>query len=80
MFQQLHKYPDIKVAIWWNGCDWVVPGEVPARPYWVNETAQTLESFKQGWEAQTAALKTKTEQANAAQETIGDGATKEEVN
>lgn len=80
MFQQLHKYPDIKVAIWWNGCDWAVPGEVPARPYWVNETAQTLESFKRGWEAQTAALKAKTEQANTAQETARDGAAKKEGN
>lgn len=55
MFQQLPKYPAIKVAIWWNGCDWAVPGEVPARPYWVNESEQTLNSFKEGWAAQTAA-------------------------
>lgn len=59
MFQQLPKYPDIKVAIWWNGCDWAVPGEVPARPYWVNETNETSNSFKVGWTAQTAALRAK---------------------
>lgn len=68
MFQELPNYPAIKVAIWWNGCDWAVPGEVPARPYWVNETEQTLNSFKQGWAAQTAALKAKEEAAKAEQE------------
>lgn len=68
MFQELPNYPAIKVAIWWNGCDWAVPGEVPARPYWVNETEQTLNSFKQGWAAQTAALKAKEEAAKAEQQ------------
>lgn len=67
MFQALEKYPAIKVAIWWNGCDWAVPGEVPARPYWVNETEQTLNSFKEGWAAQTAAIKEKQEAAQQAQ-------------
>ena len=67
MFQELPNYPAIKVAIWWNGCDWAVPGEVQARPYWVNETEQTLDSFKQGWAAQTAALKAKEEAEKAAQ-------------
>lgn len=71
MFTVLPKYPAIKVAIWWNGCDWAVPGEVPARPYWLNETEQTLQSFKQGWAAQTAANKAKAA-ASAAQQTQSD--------
>lgn len=74
MFQQLPKYPDIKVAIWWNGCDWAVPGEVPARPYWVNENEQTLNSFKVGWAAQTAALKAKEEAAQAKTEQQAEAA------
>lgn len=53
MFRNITKFPGIKVAIWWNGCDWAVPGEVPARPYWVNETEATLNSFRDGWAAQT---------------------------
>lgn len=67
MFKQLPKYPAIKVAIWWNGCDWAVPGEVQARPYWVNETEQTLNSFKAGWAAQTAAIKAEEAKKEAAE-------------
>lgn len=79
MFQQLPKYPDIKVAIWWNGCDWAVPGEVPARPYWVNETEETSNRFKAGWAAQTAALKAKeaTEKGDEQEANVAeDGTTK----
>ncbi len=55
MFRGMDQYPAIKVAIWWNACDWAVPGEVPARPYWLDETAETLAHFKAGWAAQNAA-------------------------
>lgn len=48
MFVQLPKYPAIKVAIWWSGCDWAVPNEVPARIYWLQENDEIFQAFKAG--------------------------------
>lgn len=45
MYKQIQKYDKIKVAIWWNGRDLDVEGNV-ARPYWLNETEGTYEAFK----------------------------------
>lgn len=46
MFQQIKKYPEIKVAIWWSGRDLDANGNV-ARPYWIDETNGTMEVFKE---------------------------------
>jgi hypothetical protein len=46
MFDQIQKYPDIKAAVWWNGCDWDANGNV-ARPYFIDETPQIIQTFKE---------------------------------
>jgi len=46
MFANIYRYPKIKVAIWWNGCDWDAQGNI-ARPYFINETDSLLEIFRQ---------------------------------
>ncbi len=45
MFQSIQKYDRIKVAIWWSGRDLDQNGNV-ARPYWINETQEILDTFK----------------------------------
>ena len=47
MFAHIKKYKKIKVAIWWNGCDWDINGNV-ARPYFIDETPDLIQVFK-GW-------------------------------
>ncbi|HYE69503.1 MAG TPA: glycosyl hydrolase [Anaerovoracaceae bacterium] len=46
MFAHIEAYPEIKVAIWWNGCDWDANGNV-ARPYFIDETPEIVKTFKQ---------------------------------
>ncbi len=46
MFANLYKYPKIKLAIWWNGCDWDQDGNI-ARPYFIDESEELLEIFKE---------------------------------
>ena len=46
MFLQIKKYDRIKVAIWWNGRDLDSAGNV-ARPYWLDETDETKQVFKE---------------------------------
>jgi len=46
MFEHIESYPEIKVAVWWNGCDWDANGNV-ARPYFIDETPDILKTFKQ---------------------------------
>lgn len=46
MFGHIGNYPNVKVAIWWDGCDWDVYGNV-ARPYFIDETPELLETFKE---------------------------------
>ena len=46
MFANIYKYPKIKVAIWWNGCDWDTQGNI-ARPYFINETEGLVDIFRQ---------------------------------
>lgn len=50
MFESIAEYPEIKVAVWWNGCDMDNSGEepVPARPYYLDETEETTTAFRQG--------------------------------
>ncbi len=48
MFGVLHKYPKIKMAFWFNSADWDpdYPKEtVLSRPYWLDETPETLKAF-----------------------------------
>ncbi len=52
MFQSLHKYPLVKVAVWWDGRDLAANGEV-ARPYYINDNAQAIEYFRIGFNGGT---------------------------
>lgn len=45
MFDDLDKYPRIKVAIWWNGCDLDANGQV-ARSYFIDEPQGLLKIFR----------------------------------
>lgn len=45
MFAHIEDYPKIKVAIWWDGCDWDANGNV-ARPYFIDETPEIVKTFK----------------------------------
>ena len=46
MFEHIHDYPNIKAAVWFSSADY--DGETPARPYWLDETPETLAAFKKG--------------------------------
>lgn len=46
MFEHINAYPRIKAAVWWDGCDWDEYGNV-ARPYFIDETPQLLQTFKE---------------------------------
>ncbi len=46
MFGRIQDYPKIKAAVWWNGCDWDANGNV-ARPYFIDETPQIVQTFKE---------------------------------
>lgn len=45
MFEHIKYYDKIKVAIWWDGCDWDASGNI-ARPYFIDEFPQLIETFK----------------------------------
>ena len=46
MFAHIGDYPNIKLAVWFSAADY--DGDVPARPYWLNETPETLAAFRRG--------------------------------
>jgi hypothetical protein len=46
MFDQIKRFPNIKVAIWWNGIDYDQQGN-PGRIYLLDESNQTIEAFRQ---------------------------------
>lgn len=51
MFKNIHKYPNIKAAVWFSFADYDYRPEnkgIAARPYWLDETSETLEAFKKG--------------------------------
>ena len=51
MFRDLKKFPNIKMAFWFNSADYDESyGEnvVPARPYWFDETPETAKAFANG--------------------------------
>ena len=47
MFEHIHKYNNIKMAVWFSAADYDENG-VAARPYWLDETQETLQAFKEG--------------------------------
>jgi mannan endo-1,4-beta-mannosidase len=46
MFAHIEKYENIKVAVWWDGCDRDAEGNV-ARPYFIDETPGIIQVFKE---------------------------------
>lgn len=49
MFGVLPKYTNIKAAVWFSYADFdIKDGVTPSRPYWLDETDQTLAAFKRG--------------------------------
>jgi mannan endo-1,4-beta-mannosidase len=46
MFSRIESYENIKVAIWWDGCDWDAYGNI-ARPYFIDETPAIIKTFKE---------------------------------
>lgn len=51
MFESLKDYPHIKMAFWFNSADYDERPEkegAVARPYWFDETPETIEAFKNG--------------------------------
>lgn len=46
MFAHIGDYPNIKLAVWFSAADY--DGDIPARPYWLDETPETLAAFKRG--------------------------------
>jgi succinate dehydrogenase / fumarate reductase iron-sulfur subunit len=52
MFENIKNYPNIKFAFWFNSADY--DPEYPdnskvSRPYWLDETEETLNAFKNGF-------------------------------
>ncbi len=51
MFKHLKDYPNIRIAVWFNSADYDsrlgFEGKV-ARPYWIDETPETLRAFMEG--------------------------------
>ena len=47
MFTSIKRFDRIKMAVWWDGCDWDANGNI-ARPYFLDETPATQNAFKKG--------------------------------
>ena len=47
MFATIEKFDRIKVAIWWDGCDWDANGNI-ARSYFLDESQAVMKAFKKG--------------------------------
>ena len=47
MFENIGKYRNLKIAVWFSSADYDDNGQV-ARPYWLDETPETLETFRNG--------------------------------
>lgn len=52
MFASIGRYPDIKIAIWWNGIDWDSQMN-PARIYRLDENQAVMNTFEEGLSAYT---------------------------
>ncbi|MDD4802837.1 MAG: glycosyl hydrolase [Syntrophomonas sp.] len=46
MFNNIGFYPHIKIAIWWDGCDFDASGNI-ARPYFIDETSELIDIFRE---------------------------------
>lgn len=47
MFENINHYPNIKAAVWFSYADYD-KNKVAARPYWLDETSETLKAFQNG--------------------------------
>lgn len=55
MFDHIGDYPNIRMAVWFSFADFDdANGGTPARTYWLDETPETLEAFRQGLNMQFA--------------------------
>ena len=53
MFAHIGDYPNIRMAVWFSFADFDdANGGTPARTYWLDESPETLEAFRQGLKAQ----------------------------
>ena len=53
MFDHIGDYPNIRIAVWFSHADFdEANNNTPARTYWLDETPETLEAFRQGLEEQ----------------------------
>ena len=53
MFDHIESYPNIRMAVWFSFADFDdANGGTPARTYWLDETPETLEAFRQGLKKQ----------------------------
>jgi mannan endo-1,4-beta-mannosidase len=50
MFDSIHNYPNIKIAVWWSYFDPDPETKKPARRYWLDEKEEYLMEFKKGLE------------------------------
>jgi len=50
MFEVIRKYDGLKVAVWWNSADYDIDGNV-ARSYFIDETPELMEIFRQNLSA-----------------------------
>lgn len=48
MFNNISNYPNIKAAVWFNSADYNPENGEVSRPYWLTETDETLNAFKNG--------------------------------
>ena len=49
MFEHIGDYPNVKIAVWFSYADF--DGDTPARPYWLDETEETVAAFRDGLHA-----------------------------
>ena len=55
MFDHIGDYPNIRIAVWFSFADFDdANGGTPARTYWLDETPETLEAFRQGLKKQAS--------------------------
>ncbi len=45
MLKDIEEFPNIKLAVWWNGADFTADGKI-ARAYYINDSAEMYEIFK----------------------------------
>lgn len=47
MFEKIKQYDRIKVAVWWNSADATYDGSQIARPYYIDDSEEMIEIFKE---------------------------------